>query len=111
MSGLLPVFFVFKWEYLRSRARNIRASVNWLGDSAWTVSNGQSRGLSDRICLGAVGDSGGGRAVGGVSGHNLRGVDNSVVLESGGRGRKSRNGKDSGEMHDERGIDCGNLDY
>jgi len=71
--------------------------LNWLGDSAWAVGDGEGGGLSDGVGNIVEGQGGGLWAVGGVGGKDLSNVGNVAVGSDGGH-KGGGNGGD-GELH------------
>lgn len=72
--------------------------VDWLGDGARAVGDGQGGSLRDGVLLGTVGDDRGSRAVGGVGSHDLSDVGFIGPGRDAG-GQRERRGSDNGETH------------
>lgn len=84
-------------ESLPGAADDNWGHVDWLGDGARAVGDGEGGGLSDGVGLVVVGQGGGLRAVGGVLGEDLSDVGDVAVGSDGGHEGSGDGG--GGELH------------
>ena len=86
-----------------SRAAGDAGAVDGHAQRAGTITDGQGGSLGDGVGVCAVGDLGGGRAVGGVGGDDLGGVADIVAVAAvnggGGGYGQGEDGGHGGEMH------------